>query len=369
MPIPIPSASHVQQQLAWSPTYSLSSSTSSSSSYPDFVRELASQAPRPYGTIPPRRRRKRRKSAISEESSSPGQAQGASPDEPSVLRIQRRMSHVEDWIKVDSKESLPDDDELSPSSSLLSQLFSSSTSQVPYVLPLHVPPPNLSNPSASNEIFTNYLWQSAVDSNPGIIPSETVDLSSEEEDIEDMCIDCTDNQNAASVLPWSGEQTKAKPVLSLATVTAKRSLLPTCNTSTGWTNRLRQSLNTLHQYYTPNNNRSLSILESFGNRYKATAPAKRMALPKAPKISKSARRSEANTEPRIDLQNNVIRRDIRANPDHLRIIVAELNMMRSRKVLYPLKPRNFLPRRKDIFVRGESSSKLRYMNTFSPIIA
>lgn len=112
MPIPIPSPSHAQQQLAWSPTYSLSSSTSSSSFYPDFVRELTSKAPTPYGTIPPRRRKKRRKSTISEESSSPGQAQDASPDEPSILRIQRRMSHVEDWVKVDSKESLPDDDEL-----------------------------------------------------------------------------------------------------------------------------------------------------------------------------------------------------------------------------------------------------------------
>jgi hypothetical protein len=219
----------------------------------------------------------------------------------------------------------------------------------------------------SQDAFTGYLWHAAVDANPRTIPDETVEFSSDEEEIEEMCIDCTQNQDVASVLPWSGDQTKAKPVLSLATVTAKRSLIPTCN-KMDWTNRLQQSLKTLRQYYTPNI-KSHSILESFNNRYKATAPGKRIAMPQAPKPAKSVRRSEANTEPRMDLHNNIIRRDIRANPDHLRIIVAELNMMRARKLLYPLKPRNFLPRRKDMFVRGQSSSQLRYMKTCSSIIA
>jgi hypothetical protein len=35
------------------------------------------------------------------------------------------------------------------------------------------------------------------------------------------------------------------------------------------------------------------------------------------------------------------------------MISAELNMMKARKLSSPLKPRNFLPRRTDPFVRGE----------------
>jgi hypothetical protein len=35
------------------------------------------------------------------------------------------------------------------------------------------------------------------------------------------------------------------------------------------------------------------------------------------------------------------------------MISAELNMMRSRKLSSPLKPRGFLPRRTDAFVRGK----------------
>jgi hypothetical protein len=65
------------------------------------------------------------------------------------------------------------------------------------------------------------------------------------------------------------------------------------------------------------------------------------------------RRSEATTQPRFNPDTNTYTRDTRSNPDHLRMISAELNMMRGRKLLSPLKPRGFLPRRKDAFIRGE----------------
>lgn len=66
------------------------------------------------------------------------------------------------------------------------------------------------------------------------------------------------------------------------------------------------------------------------------------------------RRSEATTQPRFNPVTNTYLRDTRYNPDHLRMISAELNMIRTRKLLSPLKPRGFLPRRKDAFVRGEN---------------
>ncbi|KAH8555616.1 hypothetical protein BGW37DRAFT_142891 [Umbelopsis sp. PMI_123] len=48
-------------------------------------------------------------------------------------------------------------------------------------------------------------------------------------------------------------------------------------------------------------------------------------------------------------------RDIRANPDHLRMIVAEMNMMRSRKIVCPLRPRTYLHKRSDHFQQDQMS--------------
>lgn len=53
--------------------------------------------------------------------------------------------------------------------------------------------------------------------------------------------------------------------------------------------------------------------------------------------------------------NNKKTRSIRANPDHLRMIVAEVNMMRANKIVGPLKSRGFLAARVDTFVSNQSS--------------
>ncbi|KAI8577947.1 hypothetical protein K450DRAFT_249176 [Umbelopsis ramanniana AG] len=372
MPVPIPTSNsqHAHHTpMSWSSSHSISSSESSSSSYPEIIRELASKGPQPYGTIPPRRRKRRRKSVPFEDTAITLDP----PIDPQLppARIQRRMSHVEDWVKVDSKETLPDDDELtSVSLSLLAQLFSSSAFQGAHVLPLHVPPPNLSNPSEllqepslldtlyeedltkaearsySRLAITsgNYFWDASTTftSNPGSLLNgnhETADLAYEDDiEVDTMSI-CM--EDATSVLPWAGAQTKAHPVLSLATATAKRQMNHS-QLQGGWLHRLRSSFGPSLTYDTP----------------RRTPPVRPNTRPLPPK--RPSRRSVANSEPRIDLHSNTIRRDIRANPDHLRMIVAELNMMRARKVMCPLKPRGFLPRRKDIFVRGHGHSNLKY---------
>jgi hypothetical protein len=77
-----------------------------------------------------------------------------------------------------------------------------------------------------------------------------------------------------------------------------------------------------------------------------------MPLPPKRNVRKK-RRSEATTQPRFNPETNTYTRDTRSNPDHLRMISAELNMMRHRKLSSPLKPRGFLPRRTDAFIRGQ----------------
>lgn len=85
-----------------------------------------------------------------------------------------------------------------------------------------------------------------------------------------------------------------------------------------------------------------------------------MPIPPRRPISQK-RRSEATTQPRFNPDTNTYTRDTRSNPDHLRMISAELNMMRGRKLLSPLKPRGFLPRRKDAFVRGAKRNRSHLM--------
>ncbi|KAI8333666.1 hypothetical protein BC941DRAFT_434144 [Chlamydoabsidia padenii] len=76
-------------------------------------------------------------------------------------------------------------------------------------------------------------------------------------------------------------------------------------------------------------------------------------MPPPPRRKRSRRRSEATTQPRFNFDTKTYTRDTRSNPDHLRMIAAELNMMRARKLFSPLKPRGFLPRRKDPFICGD----------------
>jgi hypothetical protein len=51
-------------------------------------------------------------------------------------------------------------------------------------------------------------------------------------------------------------------------------------------------------------------------------------------------------------------RDTRANTAYLRMIVAEVNMMRSQKIVGPLRPRRVLPKRSDRFIHRPSPLQL-----------
>lgn len=63
--------------------------------YKDIIKQLAAQAPEPYGAIPPLMKKKKKSKSKKKKK----------------IPI-RRMSHVENWIAVDSKESIPDEEDL-----------------------------------------------------------------------------------------------------------------------------------------------------------------------------------------------------------------------------------------------------------------
>ncbi|KAF9368799.1 hypothetical protein CPB97_004239, partial [Podila verticillata] len=49
------------------------------------------------------------------------------------------------------------------------------------------------------------------------------------------------------------------------------------------------------------------------------------------------------------LPRHLASRETRSNPDYLRMMASELQMIRARKLIAPLKPRGYLPRRRDAF--------------------
>ncbi|KAI8146078.1 hypothetical protein BJV82DRAFT_510196 [Fennellomyces sp. T-0311] len=268
------------------------------SSYKEIIKQLAAQAPKPYGAIPPLLKKRRKKSSsrhqkelASPETKQPQQEEqqksSATPD-PEQQKPMRRMSHVEDWIVVDSKESLPDEEELirkSPFQTFLSADF------LTQVLPLHMPPPSLSAPSE-----------------PIPVPGRPEPSTS-----------TTPSYVMSSSPPQQSDMQQVR-----------------------WVQTIEQL------------RRSLVLSSSKGNL---------IPMPPAPRRPASQRRrSEATTQPRFNPDTNTYTRDTRSNPDHLRIISSELNMIRARKLLSPLKPRGFLPRRKDPFVRGEHRRESRLRN-------
>lgn len=54
----------------------------------------------------------KKKKKPKKDKESPPTSKAASATSPERAKPMRRMSHVEDWIVVDSKESLPDEEEL-----------------------------------------------------------------------------------------------------------------------------------------------------------------------------------------------------------------------------------------------------------------
>ncbi|KAG0029032.1 hypothetical protein BGZ81_004191 [Podila clonocystis] len=58
------------------------------------------------------------------------------------------------------------------------------------------------------------------------------------------------------------------------------------------------------------------------------------------------------------LPRHLASRETRSNPDYLRMMASELEMIRARKLIAPLKPRGHLPRRRDAFRHSKSALRV-----------
>jgi hypothetical protein len=79
---------------------------------------MAAQAPKVYGEIPPmakkrnKTKKKKKKPVVTMATTIKTTAVTTTAPTNFPSPTSRRMSHVEDWIVVDSKESLPDEEDL-----------------------------------------------------------------------------------------------------------------------------------------------------------------------------------------------------------------------------------------------------------------
>ncbi|KAF9575732.1 hypothetical protein EC968_001922 [Mortierella alpina] len=119
-------------------------------------------------------------------------------------------------------------------------------------------------------------------------------------------------------------------------------------------------------------------LKTFTYRETPVVEVKRPALPTVSHVSKRITRSSTTTpkpvvaagaaadetsasvagekvETPLPLPRHLACRETRSNSDHLRMMASELRMIRSRKLIAPLKPRGYLPRRKEVFRAVKSS--------------
>ncbi|KAG0234711.1 hypothetical protein BGW41_001031 [Actinomortierella wolfii] len=74
-----------------------------------------------------------------------------------------------------------------------------------------------------------------------------------------------------------------------------------------------------------------------------------------PQVSSASKEQQESVEDALPLPRHLATRETRSNTDYLRMMAAELRMIRSRKLVSPLKPRGYLPRRKDPFRIVKSS--------------
>lgn len=86
--------------------------TDEEQTYKEMIKQLAAQAPEPYGAIPPLLKKKKKKKKKQKQQQQKEEGDNNKERKKNRKVPIRRMSHVENWIAVDSKESIPDEEDL-----------------------------------------------------------------------------------------------------------------------------------------------------------------------------------------------------------------------------------------------------------------
>lgn len=227
------------------------------------------------------------------------------------------------------------------------------------VLPLHTPPASLSDSSTLVQQYeiaklANQLKETRLLSESVSDPSLISTINKSEQEIESLNNDHHQQQNHQHPTTTQKSPSIRRNSISSTSNAQIPSISTTPSSVTSSDNGYSTPDIMQQMKWLQNMNKLKKTLLDFGKQQQRMQlqenKKKKIPMPELPPSMKNnhRRRSEATTQPRYNPETNTYTRDTRYNPDHLRMIAAELNMMRARKLLSPLKPRGFLPRRKDV---------------------
>ncbi|KAK3833964.1 MAG: hypothetical protein JOS17DRAFT_65127 [Linnemannia elongata] len=90
-----------------------------------------------------------------------------------------------------------------------------------------------------------------------------------------------------------------------------------------------------------------------------------VSIPKPATAATAATAPSAPEEELLPLPRHLACRETRSNPDYLRMMASELRMIRARKLIAPLKPRSYLPRRRELFSPGNHLTNFVQVSLFA----
>ncbi|ORY92025.1 hypothetical protein BCR43DRAFT_77851 [Syncephalastrum racemosum] len=343
------------------------------------VRQLATCVPTPYGTIP--KRRQRRQKPGSPSSASKSSASGSEPKKPNSPPSPVHMNPF-----LDSSPSFFE--------VLLHRVLSSMTGKNAKedVVVGFMPPP-----SATDAV----TLQLDITSDPALSDADTCSClddssssscssSSSESSSFSSALAISNSTCSSSTPPSSNVSSSATATSNITTpvssVSSASSSVPICSSSAAANTPTRSALSDLlcdHyvQSTTQQNTTSSSCdeplpdvpLETF-RIFEAPSPDddERWFMWQSPDNwtpvhpKEEAKPATVIIEPKQQKKEEMAprRRDRRVNGSHLRMIVAEANMMRAQKIVGPLRPRGYLPKRSDAFVPRRPSRLRATINNF-----
>ncbi|KAF9428589.1 hypothetical protein BGZ94_001852 [Podila epigama] len=333
-----------------SPSSSSSTTTTTTSTYKDVVAHLAAKAPQPYGSIPRRRKtapsRPRASStsslsslSSSSSSSSPASSSSSSSSHKSRLRI-----------TTSSIPALTSASSSSTSSVATSSLWATIRAQ-------YLSWSLFSGVSTSTS--TSLSISAPTSPTGGLLPlspvTAPVAVASMAEALQSVATTLDlDLQSLSTTAPFPASvaaMDKFKPrlcfdTIPLKTFTYRETPVPEAKLPRMTGTRRSTSSSVPKMTRTTS---SLSLTTS------TTETATASSSSSTTTTTATDKNSTAMEEDECPLPRHLASRETRSNTDYLRMMATELQMIRARKLIAPLKPRGYLPRRRDAFQLVKSS--------------
>ncbi|KAF9315383.1 hypothetical protein BG003_003091 [Podila horticola] len=359
-----------------------SSSSPASASYKDFVAHFTANAPKPYGVIPPRKKKSTNTNTARTRSSStsllttgvaPSPKKPNSPSTPSTPRVSIELQPT---VNI-PLHAVPEDKGHNTHFQLIQPFFNS--------LQSFLPEPSTSSSTRLGfwanlkahclaATATSFTWTPSTINGPESIslghPKEggtflppTVLLGPTGAAVPTVGVDATPRSASLTEALLSLPNLAPSPLASRHGSFSYQASSTTYPVSVAAMDRFKPirsdtiPLKTFTYHETPVVDRPwpVPLPVSLPRQTKTRLTSTKEAKGEDGLLSKAKGSSTDQGGSLPPLPRHLLARETRSNTDYLRMMAAELRMIRSRKLISPLKPRGYLPRRKDPFRNVKSS--------------